>query len=755
MNLDDSQQQQITQNQNQNQNQQYLHQQQNQNLQHSPQQSFYRQQQHQFSQPLPISSLGQQRIPENYQQQQQLIENAQNFPFIKQEQIDLSQQVYPNFYNQLPQSTENIIPQSFQFDYQTPQIPPPTAPQQQQQQIPQQISPQQPPILESIPNEPIIKQTPTPRRKKQKSESNEPPGENELKQLAIKQSEVPLSELAMRIKQLENELPQESQLEQSRIKEQKETQRSLFGMVWLLNSCEASPTAVIPRNRIYARYVQVCADNNLSPLSPASFGKLVKILYPSITTRRLGMRGQSKYHYCGVKLKGDQNMQMQQQQQILNLKQPQPQPQQLQMGLGSGFTIHSPVSSTNSSISFEDSPISRSQVNTPSYTPINSPSITTTSINSLADQLPSVSHMKYIPNLFEMLNNNSISPDTNPYSPINLPSIYPYLTKDVDYDIADTLYSLYKVHINSIFESVRFMQLKKLLSCFVNFNNILTAPVSKLYCQDFLIGWVKKCDTIMYKKIVRMLVKLQLQFILPNTVSNEQLKIISTNYLKTLSNSLINSKVSKNFIIMKLKLAKHFVNLLNRLIKIIETGLPASRILVNLNEKDLMFKDWIKLDLNELIQREMPCNNDKNLNTLTYILNHEVTNLIKTNEYGIMQSVASYLSKLPGRFNDINPRLFLLLASNLLTACLREISLSGGEGFGAWWIVRCWIDEYLAWVVELGGFFKDDLIEEKLPIQEQELRRPSNLIIQEQEPNENNNTASIDLLETSFEYDKD
>ena len=146
--------------------------------------------------------------------------------------------------------------------------------------------------------------TPQKRKKQKRLESvTSNTGENELKQLALRSSNIPLSELAQKVKQLENDSTTTSvSLEQSKMKQNKETQRQLFGMVWLLNSCDLAPTAVIPRNRIYARYVQVCADNNLAPVSPASFGKLVKILYPNITTRRLGMRGQSKYHYCGMKI---------------------------------------------------------------------------------------------------------------------------------------------------------------------------------------------------------------------------------------------------------------------------------------------------------------------------------------------------------------------------------------------------------------------------------------------------------------------
>lgn len=634
-------------------------------------------------------------------------------------------------------------------------------------------------------------------------------GENELKQLALKSSDVPLSDLAHKIKQLENDVishtstsTSNSNSDQSKLKENKETQRLLFGMVWLLNSCELSPTAVIPRNRIYARYVQVCADNSLAPVSPASFGKLVKILYPNITTRRLGMRGQSKYHYCGIKLNGDENMQLQ----LLSLQQQQAEKAQKhlqhrhsrQSSLLSGYSgqIQSPASSPNSTGSFEDTPPApapppqhhhqqTSQPHTPTFTPINSPSILFSA--TLNDQLPLVLHMKYIPNLFQLLNSNA-DPNSNPYTPIQLPSIYPYLTQDVDYDIADTLYSLYKVHVNAIFESLRYMQLKKLFSSFNNFNSILTAPVFKLYTTDSVIDWIMRCDLIMYKKMIRMLTKLQLQLLIPQE-QLYQLKQISNGYIKSLASSLVNSKVSVNFVIMKLKLAKHFINLLNRLIKVIETGQPASRILTDDTEKNSMIQDWMKLNLLEVINREIPCG-DKNIDNLNQILINDVIQLIKpdtssgnnTEEDSInptltMNKFANYVSNLPSRFPDVNARLFLILSSNLLTTCLREISLLGGEGFGAWWIVRCWVDEYLAWSFEVGGFFQDDLQEameqqqRQQQQQQQQLQETPNLLqqsvdqqlssdyqLQQQQQQHQEESGdmifgNIDLLETSFDLD--
>lgn len=118
--------------------------------------------------------------------------------------------------------------------------------------------------------------------------------DQELKRLAQENADIPLKELATRVREDENG-------------PKAERARQILGMRWLLTSCErASDTSVaVPRNRVYARYVSMCANERIKPLNPASFGKLVRLMYPEIKTRRLGVRGHSKYHYCGIKLKGD------------------------------------------------------------------------------------------------------------------------------------------------------------------------------------------------------------------------------------------------------------------------------------------------------------------------------------------------------------------------------------------------------------------------------------------------------------------
>ena len=69
--------------------------------------------------------------------------------------------------------------------------------------------------------------------------------------------------------------------------------------------CSAGKGSV-PRSRVYANYVSRCATERVTVLNPASFGKLVRVLFPGLKTRRLGVRGESKYHYVNFSLVDDQ-----------------------------------------------------------------------------------------------------------------------------------------------------------------------------------------------------------------------------------------------------------------------------------------------------------------------------------------------------------------------------------------------------------------------------------------------------------------
>ncbi|KAK6188564.1 hypothetical protein SNE40_004716 [Patella caerulea] len=91
---------------------------------------------------------------------------------------------------------------------------------------------------------------------------------------------------------------------------------------WLLDNYETAEGVSLPRSTLYYHYLRHCQETNLDPMNPASFGKLIRSVFLGLRTRRLGTRGNSKYHYYGIRIKAssplnqytdDQTMAMRQQ----------------------------------------------------------------------------------------------------------------------------------------------------------------------------------------------------------------------------------------------------------------------------------------------------------------------------------------------------------------------------------------------------------------------------------------------------------
>ncbi|XP_035301241.1 DNA-binding protein RFX2 isoform X3 [Cricetulus griseus] len=74
---------------------------------------------------------------------------------------------------------------------------------------------------------------------------------------------------------------------------------------WLLDNYETAEGVSLPRSSLYNHYLRHCQDHKLEPVNAASFGKLIRSVFMGLRTRRLGTRGNSKYHYYGIRLKPD------------------------------------------------------------------------------------------------------------------------------------------------------------------------------------------------------------------------------------------------------------------------------------------------------------------------------------------------------------------------------------------------------------------------------------------------------------------
>ncbi|KAL7671795.1 hypothetical protein ACOME3_006698 [Neoechinorhynchus agilis] len=73
-------------------------------------------------------------------------------------------------------------------------------------------------------------------------------------------------------------------------------------VAWILDNFEPSEGSSLKRSVLFNLYREHCLNEGSEPINAASFGKLIRSVFVGIKTRRLGTRGNSKYHYYGVKV---------------------------------------------------------------------------------------------------------------------------------------------------------------------------------------------------------------------------------------------------------------------------------------------------------------------------------------------------------------------------------------------------------------------------------------------------------------------
>ncbi|XP_029441571.1 LOW QUALITY PROTEIN: MHC class II regulatory factor RFX1 [Rhinatrema bivittatum] len=109
------------------------------------------------------------------------------------------------------------------------------------------------------------------------------------------------------------------------------TRASPATVQWLLDNYETAEGVSLPRSTLYCHYLMHCQEQKLEPVNAASFGKLIRSVFMGLRTRRLGTRGNSKYHYYGLRIKANSSLLrlMEDQQHLAMRQQPFSQKQRL------------------------------------------------------------------------------------------------------------------------------------------------------------------------------------------------------------------------------------------------------------------------------------------------------------------------------------------------------------------------------------------------------------------------------------------
>ncbi|KAL2068013.1 hypothetical protein VTL71DRAFT_16111 [Oculimacula yallundae] len=504
---------------------------------------------------------------------------------------------------------------------------------------------------------------------------------------------------------------------------QSERQRQVFAMLWIDSVCDKGKGSV-PRGRVYANYVSRCATERVTVLNPASFGKLVRVLFPGLKTRRLGVRGESKYHYVNFSLKDDQP-------ELTETQKSQP---------AQSFSIETPsfATSFNHSINTQY-PVDRATFPSPDIPQIPERKSERSESYSRPHSLYHQPEIPGIPQLESTASKMSqrlhFAPATElltqDYDPIQLPKIDQHLPAGTDPDSASALTALYRSHCTSLIDALRFCKEKTFFHLFTSFHGTLTMPVQKLFANPAIAPWIEECDFVMYQKMMRVVAPLTLQ-VAPKPVL-DTLRNISERLVLHIQSSFHGHPV--HVVDAKVAPATLFAGLLDRELRVNLTAHAAANMLSNPANRDQMYEDWITMVRTRKVAECVPT---RGMDDVVNLLLTELRDLLDPvgvpweveglTPYGemalrtgrqqqssihadsstenVLDRWVNFLQALPGKFPYASHAEIVWCVQRVGTAVMRDLTIAQGKSFGAWWVTKCWIDEMIAFMAEQGGFME-------------------------------------------------
>ncbi|KAF3482392.1 RfxA [Arthroderma uncinatum] len=504
--------------------------------------------------------------------------------------------------------------------------------------------------------------------------------------------------------------------------------KQVFAMIWLRENCLRGNGSV-RRDRVYCCYAEKCGNDRVSVLNPASFGKLVRIIFPNVQTRRLGVRGESKYHYVDLSLIGqdikpefdDKTDKAQIPGSQLGMDGSAPQ-------LNSSFA-HNPHQPQKSPIETSDTTSSASNILHQQQSSGTGRHCSCAHSDSVSEMNLGVDSMAVKTQLkiqhilhFEPTDGTpSTESDT-----LSLPNIHQYLPDNPDPSAADALAALYRSHCTSVIDSFRFCKEKNLFRHFSAFQGTLTVPVHKLLVHPNVAPWVEECDWLMYQKMLAFVSPLTTQ-VVPDPVL-KAFRSISCKLVTHIAETLKSQPdhVSTARIIP----CRLFCHLLKRMLDVNQSANAAAAWLCHLQNRNKMWEEFSNfVDPAETVIKANipPCS----VKTAITILKEHMKSLLypldncsppqtdpldgdlagfslpptNTEEYtNFPDRWIAFILQLPTMFPDHSATCMIEKADALWTTVLHRLTLAGAESFSAWWMTKVFFLEMMQWQAERGGF---------------------------------------------------
>ncbi|XP_072458046.1 DNA-binding protein RFX2 isoform X6 [Notamacropus eugenii] len=453
---------------------------------------------------------------------------------------------------------------------------------------------------------------------------------------------------------------------------------------WLLDNYETAEGVSLPRSSLYNHYLRHCQEHKLDPVNAASFGKLIRSVFVGLRTRRLGTRGNSKYHYYGIRLKPDSPLnRLQEDTQYMAMRQ-QPihqkqryRPAQKMDGLGE--------SGSNSNLH-------------------------TTPEQSVAAQ--SQHHQQFI----------DVSHVFPEFPAPDLGSVF--LQEGITVNDIKTLQLLYRRHCEATLDVVMNLQFHYIEKLWLSFwsskppsgdgstalpsseeeHEVAVIPKDKLItlCKyDPILKWMRNCDHILYQALVEILIPDVLRPV-PSTLTQA-----IRNFAKSLEGWLTNamSDFPQQIIQTKVGVVSAFAQTLRRYTSLNHLAQAARAVLQNTSQINQMLSDLNRVDFaNVQEQASWVCQCEESV-----VQKLEQDFKLTLQQQSSLDQWATWLDNVVTqvlKHHAGSPsfpkaaRQFLLKWSFYSSMVIRDLTLRSAASFGSFHLIRLLYDEYMFYLVE-------------------------------------------------------
>ncbi|XP_053467304.1 MHC class II regulatory factor RFX1a isoform X4 [Ictalurus furcatus] len=456
---------------------------------------------------------------------------------------------------------------------------------------------------------------------------------------------------------------------------------------WLLDNYETAEGVSLPRSTLYCHYLLHCQEQKLEPVNAASFGKLIRSVFMGLRTRRLGTRGNSKYHYYGLRIKASSSLLrlMEDQQHLAMRQQPFSQKQRLK-----------PVQKMEGMTNGMSSGTGQQQQQQ------------TSGLSDISAQVQQYQ---------QFLDASRALPE---FPEIDLQG--KPLPEGIELEHIKSFQLLYREHCEAILDvmvNLQFTLVETLWKTFWRFSESQAGDTATLAVHDEsekrlpksclvllckyepALRWSRDCDNTLYQGLVEILIPDVLRPI-PSALTQA-----IRNFAKSLESWLTNAmmNIPEEMVRIKVTCANAFAQTLRRYTSLNHLAQAARAVLQNTAQINQMLSDLNRVDFaNVQEQASWVCRcEDRVVQRLEQDFKLTLQQQNSLEQWAAwLDGVVSQVLK-PYQASPAFPKaakLFLLRWSFYSSMVIRDLTLRSAASFGSFHLIRLLYDEYMYYLIE-------------------------------------------------------